>query len=93
MKGKGEKMSETRISDTPIIDQLCTRASQIPDTNPDNWLLLNAAEITRDLLKTLNTIATVPLPGEPKALRLTGSDAQGMIRMARAALAKATKGA
>lgn len=46
--------TQTKISDTPIIDRLCTRASEIPDTNPDNWLLLNSAEIIRDLLSRLN---------------------------------------
>jgi hypothetical protein len=39
------------------------------------------------LVKILDTIATIPLPGEAGALRLTGSDAEGMIRMARRGLA------
>lgn len=41
------------VSDLPIINRLCTRASEIRDTNPDNWLLLDAAEIIRDLLTNL----------------------------------------
>ena len=46
----------TRVSDTPIIDRLCTRASQIEETDPDCKLLMDAAESVRDLLTTLQAL-------------------------------------
>lgn len=76
-----------------VLESTLTTAEKPVFVREDKEWQANARLIAAapDLLEALRAIGSALLPGEKGALRLDGKDAQGMIKIARAAILKATR--